>query len=346
MRAPSILTWLAWLCLTSSPYLAENAHADQVILVSVDGLRPDAVSTLGEAGAPNFYRLRREGASTGNARADNDWTVTLPNHTGMVTGRRVVGPSGHGWTVNTDPFPGVNLHRNRGRYVASVFDVAHDHGFRTGIYASKSKFSLYDTSYDGRSGAPDTTESDNGRDKIDAFVANENTAELLTAFVAAMVAKSFDFAMLHFRDPDTAGHATNWDLASGSGYLRAVQHVDGLLGQLLDTIQKTASLNGHTWIVLTADHGGVLGTIRHDINDSPEDYTIPFMVWGPGVPAGANLYDLNATTRRDPGTSRIPYEEELQPIRNADAGNLVLSLMGLPSIPGSTVNARQDLKVR
>jgi predicted AlkP superfamily pyrophosphatase or phosphodiesterase len=346
MRAVSLSTWLAWFCLNLSPSSAEHVHADQVILVSVDGLRPDALSTLGEAGAPNFHRLKREGAVTGNARADNDLTVTLPNHTGMITGRRVAGPSGHAWTVNTDPFPGVNLHRNRGGYIASVFDVVHDHGLRTGLYASKSKFSLYDTSYDGRSGAPDTTGIDNSRDKIDDFVANESTAELMTAFVAAMVAKPFDFAMLHLRDPDTAGHATNWDLTSGSGYLRAVQHVDGLLGQLLDAIQQTESLKGHTWIVLTADHGGILGTIRHDVNDSPEDYTIPFMVWGPGVPAGANLYDLNATTRRNPGTSRIPYEEELQPIRNADAGNLVLSLMGLPAIPGSTVNARQDLKVR
>jgi hypothetical protein len=309
-------------------------------------VRPDALTVLGGEQVPNFFRLRREGVFTSNARADVDMTVTLPNHTCMITGRRVTGAEGHGWIVNTDPFPGMTLQKNRGTYVASLFDVAHDHGLRTGLFVSKTKFSLYDSSFDERNGAPDSVPPDDGQDKIDRFVVNEDTAALMSAFLAEETSTPFDVAMLHLRDPDTAGHASNWDLNAGSAYLDAVRHVDQLLGRLLEAVETTDSLKNRTWIVLTADHGGILGTIRHDVNDSPEDYTIPFVIWGPGVPAGADLYALNQGTRREPGHERIPYEEAVQPVRNGDAGNLVLSLLGLPAIPGSTLNQKQDLNVR
>ena len=53
-------------------------------------------------------------------------------------------------------------------------------------------------------------------------------------------------------------------------------------------------------LVLTADHGG-RGRLHGDTSD-PANFTVPFLVVGPGVPARADLYALDPT-RRDPGTA-------------------------------------------
>ena len=60
-----------------------------MLAVSIDGLRSAAIPQLGRAGTPTLHRLIAQGASTLNARTEREMTVTLPNHTGMVTGRRI-----------------------------------------------------------------------------------------------------------------------------------------------------------------------------------------------------------------------------------------------------------------
>ena len=69
------------------------------------------------------------------------------------------------------------------------------------------------------------------------------------------------------------------------------------------------------------------------------------MVAGPGVPAGADLYELNADDYRDPGTRRTTYRQSPQPVRNGDLANLTLDLLDLPAVPGSEHNSTLDLDV-
>jgi len=321
--------------------VAGTGPIEHVIHVSVDGLRPDAITALGPTNLPNFYRMRTEGAFTDNARSDYDYTVTLPNHTTQLTGRGVLGPAGHGWTENTDPPEGATLASNKGFYIAGVFDVAHDHGLRTGEYASKSKFSLFQTSWNDTNGAIDLTGDDNGANKIDIYVNTEDTAVLVNTLVANMSTQILDYAFIHLGDPDAMGHENGWDPTPGSPYSDTVKAMDGRLGVIFSLISTNAQLAGRTAVVLTADHGGYLDD--HSDPTIPLDYTVPFYVWGPGVMAGAPLYTLNPTTRLEPGTGRPTYDAPVQPIRNGEAANVSLKLLGLPPVPGSTIGAAQDL---
>ncbi len=321
---------------------ADDRPARHVIHISVDGLRADAVTRASSESIPNFYRFRQEGAFTDNARTDFDYSNTLPNHTSQLTGRRVKGPEGHNWTKNSDPEEGQTLHSNKGDYVASVFDVAHDNGLSTGLYASKSKFVVFDQSYDDVNGAEDVTGEDDGRDKIDRFVYDADTEALVETFVQDMARAPVRYSFVHLRDPDTAGHWRNWDTRSGTPYMGSVERIDRLLGRIFELVASSPALAGNTVVILTSDHGGGGSWHNHGNAGSIENYTIPFYVWGAGVER-AELYALNRSTRQHPEMGRPGYDAPVQPIRNADAANLSLAHLGLPAVPGSTVNLAMDL---
>jgi hypothetical protein len=322
--------------------IAEAQPISHVIHISIDGLRPDVITALGPANLPNFYRLRAEGAFTDDARSDFDYTETLQNHTTQMTARGVLGATGHNWTGNSVPAAGQTLASNKGSYVAGVYDVAHDHGLRTGHYASKDKFVLFDTSWNGVNGALDLIDPDNGRDKIDVYLYQSDTLALENAMITSMTAQPFQYVFLHLRDPDTTGHASGWIVnPTTSAYCNTIKTMDSRLGQIFSLIDTNAQLHGRTAIVLTADHGGT-GTGHGDATLAA-NYTVPFYVWGPGVMAGADLYLLNPGNRLNPGTSRPTYSAPVQPIRNGEAVNVALKLLQLSPVPGSTIGAAQDL---
>ena len=100
---------------------------------------------------------------------------------------------------------------------------------------------------------------------------------------------------------------------------------------------------GSTAIILTSDHGG--RGADHSDATKLANYRIAFMVAGPGVAVGADLYDLNADDYRDPGTRRTTYRASVQPVRNGDLANLALDLLDLDAVPGSEHNSALDLDV-
>ena len=117
-------------------------------MISLDGLNPTALTRLGKRGTPVLHRMMRRGASTLNARTAYEMTVTLPNHTSMVTGRRIAAADGgHGVTWNDDRLTPRTVQAAAGGPVESVFTVVHDAGRQTALFASKTKFSLWQRSW-------------------------------------------------------------------------------------------------------------------------------------------------------------------------------------------------------
>lgn len=300
-----------------------DAPAASVLAVSIDGLNPGAIRRLGRDRAPTLHRLIDEGASTMNARTARELTITLPNHTGMLTGRRVdADRGGHGVTWNDDRREPRTVHAAAGERVRSVFSVVHDRTRPTALFASKTKFTLFQRSWGS---------------KIDRFKVRESNVRLMRLVRADLVENDRAFRFVHFSKPDVVGHDRGF---LSPAYLDAVADVDRLLGRLLAAIEKDPALERGLVLVVTADHGGKGD--GHGDATRYADYRVPFLTWGAGVAAGADLYDLNPDYAR-PGTSRTTYATAPPPIRNGAVANLVTDLLGLGPVPGSKFDKAQDL---
>lgn len=336
------------LVLAFFPGLA-RAEIEYVIAISVDGLRGDYIQTFidsAPAEFPNFVRLRNQSAFTYNARCDYTHSITIPNHLGMLTGRPVSQPTGmpniihHGYTSD-NPGSTETIHAQGNPavpYKASIFDVAHDRGLSTAFYASKDRLAICDRSYDATNGALDTVGADNGRDKINfTQIAESNTPLLRTTLLSHITGSLERFTFFHIAETDYAGHSGGWSTTAGSPYRYAVKTADTHLGAILNAIEAKPALAGKVAILLTADHGGGgVAAVPSSHTDATAfgNYNIPLFVSAPGFIGGTDLYGY-FSNRFSPGTDRPDYAGSRQPMRNTDIGNLVASLLGLPSIPGS-----------
>jgi len=320
----------AQLASSSMPRDTDRVSADDavesVLAISIDGLNPEALRILGPEGTPHLHAFKASGASTLNARTEQELTITLPNHTGMVTGRRVEADTGgHGVTWNDDRRRPATVQAAAGRRVESVFTSVSAAGGSTALFASKTKFSLWKRSW--------------------PLAIDKTRVQLDNNRLARSVRRDLrdhdrDFRFVHFSLPDNVGHAKGF---MSKPYLRSVKRVDALLGGLVAAVESDPVLDAGTAIIVTSDHGG-LG-VGHSDARRFANYRIVFMVAGPGVAAGADLYALNPDDRRDPGTRRTTYGQSVQPVRNGEVANLALDLLDLDPVVGSEHNSGLSLDV-
>ena len=312
------------------PSRSDRASVDDaissVLAISIDGLNPDALERLGAERTPHLHELMAGGASTLNARTEHELTITLPNHTGMVTGRRIVAArGGHGVTWNDDRRRPATVQAAAGRRIESVFTSVKASGGTTALFASKTKFTLWKRSWPA---SIDTT-----RIRLDNTVLARSVRRDIRD-------RDRTFRFVHLSLPDAVGHDRGF---MSKAYLRAVARVDGLVGEIVGAVESDPLRAASTAVILTSDHGG--GGADHSDATKLANYRVAFMVVGPGVAVGADLYDLNADDYADPGARRTTYRAARQPVRNGDLANLALDLLDLDAVPGSEHNSSLGLDV-
>ena len=188
-----------------------------VVLISIDGLRPDALG----AGTPNLLAMIDRGASTLAAQTVMP-CCTLPCHTSMLRG---VPTERHGITDNTF-HPLV-------RPVPSIFDLATRHGLKTGFFFNWGP--LRDLA-EPESFTVCTYLNDAHRPEGDARVTD----------AALRFDQPLDFLFVYLGWTDECGHLHGW---MSDEYLEAASHADACVGRIF------AAHPDADYLVMS-DHGG------------------------------------------------------------------------------------------
>jgi arylsulfatase A-like enzyme len=232
---------------------------DHVLIISMDGLRPDAIPRFRPRG---LSRLVCEGSYSLEAQTIVP-SRTLPGHMSMVSGEP---PEVHGVLHNNDP--------DASRWevdVPTIFALAHEHGLTTAGIFSKTKFrQLYE---------PGTLDhADQPLNHLDLRPAWRTVDE--AEFAIRRLRPNLLF--VHFAEPDYIGHLLGW---MGRPYRWSVTWTDRAVAKLLLTADRVYGPANYT-VILTSDHGG--SGMSHGSAD-PVDTSIPWVAWGRGVRGGTTL---------------------------------------------------------
>jgi predicted AlkP superfamily pyrophosphatase or phosphodiesterase len=265
---------------------AQAPPAKHVILLSLDGARPDAVRTVLAAA------LAARGSISWTAQTTTP-SVTLPTHASMLSG---VGPAIHGvdfndWT-STQPYfrrPTIftEVTRNGGRAAALVAKA------RLLMFMPPGSVITAQHLVYPRYRQIDVVET------ASRFFLEQQPAVLF----------------VHVADPDDIGHRHGW---MSPAYLQVIAGVPALIETLLRAFDE-AGVAGSALLIVTADHGGHERT--HGTN-RPEDMTIPWMAFGGAARAGGVIsrpiviYDTAATVLSALAVP-IPGDWQGRPVRDA-----------------------------
>jgi len=218
-----------------------------VVIIIVDGLRPDLISA---EGAPTLTRLVSEGAASLKARTVLP-SQTLPAITSILTGLH---PRDHGVTWNTyEPDKGIVE-------AATIFDVAHDAGLGTAFFSGKTKLR--------HTVRPSTLDSMSA-----SFLPDASVVLLARTY---LVEQQPNLMLVHLPNVDRAGHEFGWRRAEQRETLR---QTDTAIASLVAVIES-GEIPGPSRVILTADHGG-----EGWIHERPRsgNLTVPWILWGDGV---------------------------------------------------------------
>ena len=321
------------------PSLAvQQTETDHAVVLAIDGLRSKSLSSAWAHLAPRIHSLIATGASTLNARMAPERAKSLPNDVSILTGRPInpaLGGHGVGWTSD----PGTTVAAAAGGYVPSVFDRVHNYGLDTALFGTDPGLARLDASWNASTGAADVLGLDDGRDKITQFTPATTDDALVPSVLSSLATAPRAFTYVQLSALRTAGDKYGW---LSRQYTAALQRTDVLVGQILDQIAASETLNGHTLVVVTAERGGTGATTG--IKSAFGTIRVPFIVAGPGVAAASDLYALNPQLT-NPGRTNPGYSSPQQPVRNGFVANLVTKQLGLPPVAGSTLDADQAFTV-
>lgn len=278
-----ILLCIGLLFETKSLAADAPSYAENVVIIVVDGLRPDALKL---SRVPALESLIKRGSFTMKAQTVTP-SLTLPAFASMLTGLPV---EAHGVDWN-------DYEPQRGYLKApSLFEIATFNGSKWGTAFIQKEKLLHVMKQDRRLALHVCSINEPGCN------AKKISADVINSYKTITDSTKPSLFLIHFAEADSAGHADGW---MSKPYLKAVEDIDRAIGTLLKGF-KDLGLYEQTTFIVSADHGGH-GTTHG--TTMPEDMTIPWIAAGPGIKAGheikqpVSLMDTPATVMRAFGIS-------------------------------------------